>query len=315
MVAATKKKKKSYDVEKVASQLAKVNLIPLAGDGIITIRARATFTTRSFDAGKYRVSVGLTHALLQLDHPSFEVDNAYQATLDKKTWSESWIKEKASKNKGGVKIGAKVKEFFGVLGISGAGQIERKSEESAEQKSNVPYRIVSATPTGWQIGTDLGDPRSPQGTVPEGLEHCLNGEYLSGRNEEDGDGTKDKTGEFALCVLKPKEGGNDPRITATLVGASGSLKVVVAPAVTTTPQSALQSHKEEKQEEEKLRKAIVEICVKRARIAQEDGLEIDAMLTGEFYLHHQEKHAPEINKDNTPQEDAPHGNECKPGQS
>jgi hypothetical protein len=183
-----------------------VQLTPIAEDGFISVRAVVKFATRSFTAGKYQVSVGLTHALLQLEHPSFEMENAYQATLAKETWSESWI---------------------------------------------------------------------------------------AGRNEEKGDGAKDKTGAFALCVLRPKVGGNDPRIIATLLGASGSFQVVVTSA-NETPQSALQSHTEERQTEEKLRKALVDICLQRLRAQEGGGARVDTMLTGEFYLDHQEKHAPKI---------------------
>lgn len=296
MVAASKKSKSS-DVEKVAAQLGKVQLTPIAEGGFISVRAVVKFTTRSFTAGKYKVSVGLTHALLQLEHPSFEMENAYQATLAKDTWSESWTKRRASRMEGKVKatLGMKLWNFFS---LSAEGQAEKAGNESAEQKASLPYRIVSATPTGWQIGTELDDPRTPQGTVAEGLEHCLYGEYLSGRNEEKGDGAKDKTGAFALCVLRPKVGGNDSQIIATLLGASGSLQVVVTSA-DETPQSALQSHTEERQTEEKLRKAFVEICLQRSRKAQEQGARMDTMLTGEFYLDHQEKYAPKIEQNDT----------------
>ena len=102
MLAA--KKKKSGDIEKVAAQLGKVQIFPIAEDDFVTVRAVAKFTTRSFTAGKYKVSVGLTHALLQLEHPSFEMENAYQATLAKETWSESLTKRRASQTEGKIKV-------------------------------------------------------------------------------------------------------------------------------------------------------------------------------------------------------------------
>jgi hypothetical protein len=281
------KKKKFEDVEKVAAQLGKVQITPIAEGNFITVRAAAKFTTRSFTAGKYRVSVGLTHALLQLEYQSFEMEHAYQATLAKETWSESWTKRRASHLDGKVKVkfGTKILNLFGFFA---EGEAERASKESTEQKANLPYKIVSATPSGWHIGTNLGDPRTPLGTVAEGLEHCLDGEYLSGRNGEKGDGRKDKTGALALCVLRPKAGGYDPSITATLLGASGSLQVVVK-ATEETPQIALNTHNKERDVEEELRKAFVEICIQRSV-----GARTEKMLTGEFYLDHQEKHAPKI---------------------
>jgi hypothetical protein len=215
------------------------------------------------------------------------MENAYQATLAKETWSESWTKRRASHLDGRVKARFGM-NLWNLFGLSAEGQAEKASKESTEQKASLPYRIVSATPSGWHIGTALGDPRTPQRTVAEGLEHCLDGEYLSGRNEEKGDGRKDKTGALALCVLRPKAGGNDPLITATLLGASGSLQVVVTPTDETL-QIAVNSHSKERETEEELRKAFVEICIQRS-----EGARTDQMLTGEFYLDHQEKHAPKI---------------------
>jgi len=278
----TGKKKKFEDIEKVAAQLGKVQITPIAEDNFITVRAAAKFTTRSFIAGKYKVSVGLTHALLQLEHPSFEMEHAYQATLAKETWSESWTNRRASHLDGKVKAKFGMK-LWGLLGLSAEGQAEKASKESSEQKGSLPYKIVGATPSGWHIGTDWGDPRTPQGTVAEGLEHCLDGEYLSGRNEEKADGRKDKTGAFALCVLRPKAGGNDPRISATLLGASGSLQVVVTRA-DETPQITLNSHNKEREAEEELRKAFVDICIQRSNRAQSEGARTEKMLTGEFVL-------------------------------
>ena len=80
---------------------------------------------------------------------------------------------------------------------------------------------------GWRIGTELGDPRAPDKALPDGLDHCLDGEYFSGRRKEQGEGYKDRSGQLALGVLKPKAGGNDPHVIATLIGVSGALRFTV----------------------------------------------------------------------------------------
>jgi hypothetical protein len=267
---------------------------PRAGEEQIFIKAVAKFTTKSFVAGKYNVSVGIRQALLRLDHPSFELEDAYQATLSKETWSQSSKSQTTSHVAGSVtaRIGATLSGF---LGFKAEGQAGKDNRESEEQKASAPYRIVSATPTGWQIGSELGDPRNADVTLPDGLEHCLKGEYLTGRNEEKGDGFKEKTGDYALCVLRPKSGGNDPSIVATLSSLSGSLRIAISSNdVGSDPRSSLSSRSQNRAHEEQLRQAFVEICLQRAKEASKDGARTEAMLSGEFYLSHYEIHAPKL---------------------
>jgi hypothetical protein len=152
------------------------------------------------------------------------------------------------------------------------------------------------TPTGWQIGTERGDPRAPVGTLPNGLENCLSGEYFSGRRKEQGEGHKDKSGAFTLCLLRPKIGANDPNVTATLFGVSGSLRVAVKliEPITSAQQSSLKLFAENRSQEDKLREAFIEICLRRAEQAHAEGLPHDTILSGEFYLSTDHKHAPKL---------------------
>jgi hypothetical protein len=288
MVASSRANQKA-DLEKIAAQLASVKLLVIPGSDRHLLRANVKFATLTFDAGAYKVSVGLRQAALRLDHPSYELDCAYQATLPKEIWSESWKNSRGTKMGGRIrsKLGAKFLNFFSA---SVEGSAEKNVSEGAEQKANAPYRIVSASPSGWQIGTELGDPRDPEGTLPVGLEHCLNGVYLSGRSGEHGEGLKEKNGAFALCELIPKPGGNDPKIVATLVGMTDSLQVEVRlPSPTGSP---LRPQNQKIEREEKLRKAFIEICLQRAEGAAKDGARTEAMLSGEFYLSHHEIHGP-----------------------
>jgi hypothetical protein len=282
-------KKNRPDLEKVAAQLAKVRILPLAEGDHIALTGVATFHTPSFEAGEYKVSIGLTHALLQLEHPSFERQNAYQATLAKETWSESWKSNRATKLAGeaSIGVGAKIGNF---LRFGAGAEASKAHQESSEQKAAPPYRIVSITPSGWQIGTELGDPRTPAGARSEGLEGCLSGEYVSGRNEERGDGHKIKDGNIALCVLRPNVGGNDPRITATLVGVADSLKIAITP-LSIVDANPLRKQSETRSHEEQLRRAFIDICLHRASAEQ---ARTESMLSGEYYLGRHEVHAPKL---------------------
>ena len=199
-----------------------------AEDDHISVRVTATTSVapRKFSAGKYQVAVGINQALLRLDHPGFERESAYQASLDKKAWSESWNKQISSNMGGGVKANFG-KKPFDLIGVSIKGQLEKSKQHGVQQKGSNTYPLITATPIGWQIGTEDGDPRAPDGVLPDGLEHCLYGGYVSARRDEQGEGHTGKNGVLALCVLRPKGGGNDPNITATLFGVSGSLRVAV----------------------------------------------------------------------------------------
>jgi hypothetical protein len=148
---------------------------------------------------------------------------------------------------------------------------------------------------GWRIGTELGDPRAPEKALPDGLEGCLDGEYFSGRRNEKGEGYKETSGQFALGVLKPKPGGNDPRVTAILSGVSSALRVAVKLSdPTNASPSGLKVMSESKKKERELREAFIEICLHRADEAHKEHVRTDKLLSGEFYLHHHETHAPKL---------------------
>jgi hypothetical protein len=109
-MAVSPKKHQKVDLEKIATQLATIRVLIVPGNEHHLLRATAKFDTRSFEAGAYRVSVGLRQAILHLDAPSYYIENAYQATLPKETWSESW-KNLDSSSVGGAaqgKLGIKI---------------------------------------------------------------------------------------------------------------------------------------------------------------------------------------------------------------
>ena len=84
------------DLDRVASQLADVTILPVAVEDHIELRATAKFAIRNFDAGEYEVFVGLTEALLRLEHPAFDAREEYEAKIDKAKFSESLNKKAAT---------------------------------------------------------------------------------------------------------------------------------------------------------------------------------------------------------------------------
>ena len=170
-MATSPKSKAHSNLQKVAAQIATIKILPVAMDEKVIVRATATFATRSFTMGEYQVGIGIQQALLHLDHPSFDRSSAYQATLPKDTWSENSTEQSKSEASGHFAGGLKAK-FGGLFHLGAQGALGKERQEAAEQKSTLNFQIVSATPSGWRIGTERGDPRSPRGTLPIGLEHC-----------------------------------------------------------------------------------------------------------------------------------------------
>ncbi len=265
------KKNDKVNLDRLAGQLAKVRLLARAEERRIALSATATFASRSCEIGEYRVSIGFRSAFLRLDHPSFTLEQSYRATLAPDVFSESW-KERHSKEAGaGGKLGIGAR-FAGLFRLDGnlSGSVEKG--ESAEQKGKTAYPLVTPIPGGWRIGTELGDPRQPAGAAPEGLEDCLDGEYLSGRGDEQGDGYEPAPKHFALCVLMPIPGGNDPMITATLSAGSGSLRVALERLPNALPPTGGTAiAKSDSEETARLRQAFVKICVARAEAAKQSG--------------------------------------------
>lgn len=290
-------KSERKDLEKIASRLGSIHLIVIPGDQELLVRATAKFDPARFQSGEYEVAIGLNEAHLVLDHPSFDSSDFYEATLDKSIWSENFKSEKDSLKSGGVEGKAKF-SLPSWLTFSGGGKFEAKKQETTEQKASARYPIISATPRGWRIGTELGDPRDPQGVLPDGLEHCLVGAYLSGQRGEMAYNQKNNSDPPILCRLTPKAGGNDPYIVATIYGACGALRIRISRRNENVDQGCM-SGREDSTREEKLRESFVKICIERAAKTFEDGLRPQDHTTGEFYLNRHEIMAPKLSPSST----------------
>ena len=309
MAGASKKTGKA-DLDRIAEQLAKVRILPVAEGDHIFIRAWASFTTRSFEAGKYRVSIGFKQALLTLDHPSFEREDSYRATLPKDIVAQGWASQQTNNANigGGLNLGMRVFDFIGFR-VDAAGS--KKNQDSVKVQANAPYPIVSIAPFGWRIGTERGDPRTMHGNVPPGLEFCLNNEYLRSHGHEKGEGPRDKNKELALCKLTPKSGGsNDPKIVAALFGESGSLTLRLEQLEGGDGLGNLTEQNEKAKQERELREAFVQICVRRAEQVQAEGVSMDTSVSGDLFLAKDQKHAPKLARKDGP--DVPQRNVKRP---
>lgn len=270
------------DLEKIARNLGTVlpGMVTRDGDDRM-VQVKVKFSTHRTTMGEYEVSLGLTQALLFLDHPGFEIENAYQAGLAKEVWSANW-KTKRSKSaglKGRLGLPMKLLEYF-QSDASAQAAIENK--ESLEYSLTASYPIITYTPRGWQIGTRLGDPRDLPGAHDTGLEHCLHGEYFSGRSGEVGDGARQSDGRIALCQLRATPGANDTHVTATLYGLSGSLKVAIKRNDKPQPVRAFADLGKDREREDELRLAFIQICLRRAKGT--NSAASNTALSGDFFL-------------------------------
>ncbi|SRR6266568_637982 len=181
----------STNLDLVAKQIGECSLLTIPKSDHIVLRIAAKFAVKAFKTNQYSVSVGLTQAILRLSHPSYDSVSAYQATVDKSFWAETWKSQKKRHTEVSGSVEAKT-GFLQYLGLRGkfSASIAADQEEALSGKKE--YQIVKAIPGGWEIGSDLGEPRTPAGTTAKGLEFCLQGEYLTGRNGENGDGMKDE---------------------------------------------------------------------------------------------------------------------------
>jgi hypothetical protein len=286
-MAANNASKQRKDLDVIARQLGEVKLQALPKDGKILLKATAKFGARTCSIGEYKVAFGLNQAILHVECPSFDKAREYSATLSPNVFSESWkeSRKQDTKVKGKAGFGVKLFSYFSLGGEVAGG---RESSDSAEQRGKISYPLITAIPGGWRIGSELGDPRVPRGVQPKGLENCLDGEYFSGQRDEAGEGEKIAPLGTALCVLTPKEGGNDLAITATLLGVSGSLQISLEPLNEPKfPGTKIQ-------ETTKLRQAFIEILVNRTKEAGKAGAATEDLVSGDYYLHHHTIMAPKI---------------------
>ena len=281
--------------EKVAGQIGSVHLMAVPQEGYLTVEAAVTFGVKSFEAGDFIVSLGVKEALLSLSHAAFEASERYEAKVKPTSYHESFIRSASAEASGHANIGLSAK-FGALFSFGTGGKLAAERKNATKVASEAEYSIIIAEPQDtWRIGSRLGDPRHPSGAAAKGVEHCLHGEYFRQSTGEIGHGRASRPERMALCRLDPKAspaGINDQRITASLFGAPGSLRVALerrdGAASIVDPKVA--------DREKELREKIIEICIARGASDEHARAAGDARLTGEFFLAKHEIVAPKLGK-------------------
>ena len=290
-MSANLKNLPTADLDKVAAQLAEIKITPVAVEDHIELRATAKFAIKNFDAGEYEVYVGLTEALLRLEHPAFDATDEYEAKIEKERFSESLKKNAASDGsaEGEVSFGWK---FLSAFGLKGKATGSKKFARTSEEHAVAEYAIIVAQPgQTWRIGSELGDPRQASGAKPDAVANCLDRKYLSGSDGEIASNRRGPHPTPFLCRLDAKTENpalaNDQRITASLYRAPGSLRVAIRRRDAMIP---AKDKSKDTEVEQKLREALIQVCLERATKTRGTGRE--NQLSGEFPLHHCETLAP-----------------------
>lgn len=284
-------RQENENLAKVAGQIGACSLLPVAKDGHIILRITANFAVKSFVTKDFYVSIGLTQATLRLTHPGFDASQAYQAHIDSDFWAESWAEKKAVHGELSGELGVKTKIApWLTLGFKAGGGRKQSNEESIKGKRQ--YQIVKPVPGGWEIGSELGEPRTASGAVKSGMENCLQGGYMSGRNNESGEGLREDgaRGEFVACRLDPREDADDPTISLELVGSAGALKIVIDRKNLDSSVGHFLKSTEDDDKLAKLKQAFIKICYDKA-IRDKSGGD---NLAGEFFLGRVIRSAPKL---------------------
>ena len=283
MGSATQKKAEKREFEIVAKNLGAVKLLPIQRDSKIYLTAEVKFGTIVTPSEKHKVGFGFREALLRVECPSYDIDDAYSATLPQADAVEVREDKHGYETAvhGGAQANIRVWNFISFGGGLGG---KKHKANAVRNVAHAPYPLIAAVPRGWKIGSQLGDPRVPEDVGGSGLKHCLQGAYFSRHRAEGGLGDEIAGMGKALCSLRPKHGGNDPAVTATLYGQMTTLQV----SVTFEPGSTQPA--EQNETSERLKQAFVEILVERTRAMAGDE---EGQLKGEVFL---DRHAVHINR-------------------
>ena len=262
---ANKTKNKDHNkLDLIARNLASLTLTPLMGNGEIKLAIEARFepVTYTSDSHPYRVTIGVTKAILELEHPGHDRTNSYHAKLPAKVWEAHTSTD--LKKSGSIKadIGTKFKFPFFFFGAAAKAEIEKANKNGASEHST--FDIITATPNGWTIGGKEGDPRQNVSVVQESSEvGCLRGAYFTKARDEDSH-AEVLAKKVVVCALQEKSGANNNLLTATLFCAEGGLRLELK----NESNLQIQVMNEQRKKSEALRDAFIAICAARATVGK-----------------------------------------------
>jgi hypothetical protein len=270
-------------------KLGKITILPnfLVDEPYLTIDV--VMEPRLFSSGEdgqYEVVVGFTEAHVTMDHPGYEANSHYTATIAPEIWSAS-VRDKASMDAvGSVEVEAGG-GLFGWFRASSKGNASASKARTTEVTADTPYPLIQPTTDGWVIGGVHGDPRYNKNNVGEkaGL---LQGSYFKGETGEISSSEKTHAGRPKNAKLQYRHGANSLKIAATLTAPKRALQVRIKRRHSAT----IPFEEAEERHAEKLREKLVELCVARelemAR-ASEEGLQLSQTSGDQVFLDRCEK--------------------------
>lgn len=272
------------DFQRLATRLGSCRVDLRAAGDHIAVTVRATLSPQSFESGDYLVHVGFRRCELRFEHEGYDIAAKYSAVVGDEFWKS---KTKAtSEAKSGLEgeAGGSFK-FWSFLNIGGKWSARKHHSGSDTQEGKSVLPLIEATPEGWSLGGEAGDPRVAAQAADKAMSGCLRGEYFSGRDGEQPDVTLKK--DAPTCVLRPRaDRGNAYQIKATLYGAAGGLVVAIA-----RKDGGASPETREKDDEriETYKQTLIRICLDKA---SEEARA--AKLSGEIVLHEQTRAAPKL---------------------
>lgn len=248
------------DLKEHHGKLGKIAILPnfLVDEPYLAVEV--VMEPRVFSSGKdreYEVVVGFSEAHVVMNHPGYEANAHYAATVAPDIWKAS-VNNKTSLDASGTAEVSTGFSLFGFLTGNAGAKAAAQKARVAEVNEAVPYPLIQPTIDGWAIGGIHGDPRYGKNNVGEkaGL---LQGSYFKGDIGEDSAAEKTPAGRPKSAKLQYRDGANSLKITATLSAPKSALQVRVrrleGNAITAV--ELAQDHADQ------LKEALIKLCVAR----------------------------------------------------
>lgn len=278
------KESEKTDLNRLASRLGSCRVDLRATGDHISVTVRASLSPQSFESGDYVVQVGFRRCGLRLEHDGFDIEKKYSAVVGENFWKSKTEAKSESRSglEGAAGFSAKAMYF---LQVSGKWLRSRLQTDSMTQEGKSVLPLIEATPEGWSLGGEAGDPRVAAQAAEKAMSGCLRGEYFSGRDGEQPDVSSKK--DAPTCILRPRaDRGNAYQVKATLYGAAGGLVIAVARKAGGVLPETL---KNDDDRVETYKQTLIRICLDKASAEARA-----ASLSGEIVLHEETRAAPKV---------------------
>jgi hypothetical protein len=271
------------DLHRLASRLGSCDVTLRPTGDHISVTVRATLSPQSFESGDYFVQIGFRRCGLRFAHEGFDIAAKYSAVVGDDFW-KSKTKATSEANSGLEGEAGGSFKFWNFLRIGGKWFARKHHSGSDTQEGKSVLPLIEATSDGWSLGGEAGDPRVAAQAAEKAMSGCLRGEYFSGRDGEQSDGTLKK--DAPTCVLRPRaDRGKANQIKATLYGVAGGLVISIARKDGASPER----RKNDEDRIETFKQTLIRICLDKANPEARA-----ATLSGEIVLHEVTRAAPKV---------------------